>query len=129
MLVILKVGAPLKRVLPDGTKEWYDEEDKVFSVYRKEFEFRGTAKAFASVAWTRYFASKDDFYESPSLEAQDRLLNRWQSPAASVGDQVSPNVANIGEKAYAGAVLEDDDDWDFEGVVRLDEVERVGVER
>lgn len=76
-LIILRGTELLKRILPDGTKEWRDGEEEIRPIYRKDYESCGMMEAFAKAAWLWYIDSGEDYYELPSLEAQDTLLNPW----------------------------------------------------
>lgn len=60
-----------------------------------------------------------------SLDAQDVLLKKRPSHAAFVGNEGQASTAT---SAVAGAI-EDDEDWDLEGAVVLDEVERDNAKR
>lgn len=63
------------------------------------------------------------------LETQDQLLKFWLRPARSVGDEVSANVAIDVAESCIDVLLDDNDDWDFEGAGGLDEAQRAGVKR
>lgn len=60
-----------------------------------------------------------------SLGAQDSLLKWPPSPATFVGDEdrAPPAISAVAND------VKDDDDWDLEGAVGLDNVERVGAKR
>lgn len=92
VLIVIKTGAPLKRVLPDGPEEWYECGNRVCLVCRKKFKTRGVTKEFLKAAWLRYSPDRDDYYELPTLETQDQMLNFRQSPAQSVKDEGNANV-------------------------------------
>lgn len=72
---MIKAGAPVKRMLPDVSEEWYDGKEEVCLVRRMQFESRGMTKEFARVAWLRYVSSRDDYYKVQTLKAQNQLLN------------------------------------------------------
>lgn len=57
----------------------------------------------------------------------DELLNAQRSTARSVDIQMKANVATPGEESRGDDVSDDVDDWEFEGAVGHDDVERVGV--
>lgn len=57
------------------------------------------------------------------------MVNLRQIPAQSVDVEVNVNVAPEVDKRNLDAVPEDDDDWNFECVIVLEDVERVGVKR
>lgn len=98
-------------------------------IYCKEYEFRGMTPKFKKAAWLRYINSGENFYELPSLEAQDELLNSRRNSARSVDVDVNANVAtNVGE-SHVDDIPVNDDEWDFEGAVGLHEVERIDVQR
>lgn len=75
MLIILRGTESLKRILADGTEEWYKGGKEIYPIYCKEYESRGMTKAFAKAARMRYIDSGEDYYELPSLEARDVLVN------------------------------------------------------
>lgn len=86
-------------------------------------------KTFAKAACLRYIDSGEDYYELQSLEALDELLKSRWSPVQSIDFEVNANVGPHVDESSMDAVPIDDDDWDFEGAVGLDEAERVGVKR
>lgn len=57
------------------------------------------------------------------------LLNPRQSPAQSVDVEIDADVAPNVDEPRMEAVLEDEDDWDFEGAVGLEEVEHVDIKQ
>lgn len=62
-----------------------------------------------------------------SLEAHNAFINPQRSPAQSVDVEVNDNFVPNVEESRMDAVLEVDDDWDFEGAVGVDEVDYAGV--
>lgn len=64
----------------------------------------------------------------PSLETQDELLNPRGNPSRSAHFETNTKAATSTGESHVDDVPEDDDDWYFEGVAGLDEVERVGIE-
>lgn len=63
VLIVIKPGAPFKRVYRDVSKKWHDGEDEVCPVNCKEFESRDMTKEFAKAAWFPYLSDEDNFYE------------------------------------------------------------------
>lgn len=55
MLIFLRGPKPLKRILSDGTKEWYDGGEKVCLVFREEYDSR---------VITRIMRKQYDLYKS-----------------------------------------------------------------
>lgn len=117
----------MERILPDGTEEWGDGEEKICPIYGKEYESRRMKKVLTKAAWLRYIDSWEDYYEFPSLGTQYKLVNPRHSPGQSVDVEVKANVAPNVDESRVKAVPDHDDDWDFEAAVGLNEVERVGV--
>lgn len=76
-----------------------------------------------------YIDSGEDYYELPSSEAHDALLNPRQSSSQLVDVEVNVNVASNVDESRTDAMPEDEDDWNLGGAAGLDEVERVCVKR
>lgn len=93
MLIIFKGAGPLKPVLSNGNEEWHNGSGNICPVYLKEYECRGMTKTFAKAAWLRYIETEEDYYELPSLDVQEELLNQWRSAAPSVAIEMNTNIA------------------------------------
>lgn len=94
-----------------------------------KYESRGMTKTFAKSAWLGYFDSGENYYESPSLEAEDALfIARW-SPAQSVDVEINAKCCGKFRGITYCAVQVDDDEREPEDAVGLDEVDRSGVKR
>lgn len=116
MLSILKCPAPLKCFPLDGTGERRDGGKEICTIYCEEHESWGMMKPFAKSRWLRNIDSGEDLYDLPSLGAQEKLSNPRRSPARSVDDKLSSNVAiNVGE-SRVDATPNDDDEC---GILKL----------
>lgn len=79
-------SAPIIRKLADGTEEQNVASEVACPIYREEVATRRISFDFAEVTWLQYLDKKMYYFEVPSIEAQDMLLKRRSSPAASVVD-------------------------------------------
>lgn len=67
LLIVVKAGASLNRVLSDGSKKCHDGGEKVCPVYCKEFESRGMTVELTRAGWLRSVSDRDYFYGLPTL--------------------------------------------------------------
>lgn len=104
--------------LADGSKKSTAGTEETRPIYRSmSLEF---SKAF----WSQYLDNKMDFFGVPSLEAQDVLLTRHPSLAASVFVKVK---ASLAAAASTDSPNDNNNGCDLESAANLDEMERIGA--
>lgn len=118
-------SAPMVCKLADGTEKKVSGTESIRPIYRQEVASHDMSFVFAKAAWLHYLIKKLNWWEVPSLGAQDTLLQKRASLCGvSFAWVSSPHAAH--------AVVDDaenDSDWDLGAVIGLEKVERVSGKR
>lgn len=123
MISVLPALAPFRRVSASDERIEDGGTPMRIPVNHPGFANRGMSKAYARKAWKCFTDTCEYLTVLPMLADQDALMAEEEEVAA-----VMPAVAAVPTVDVDALLLEkEDDDWELQEAVGLDEVERVGA--